>query len=294
MRYFFTILFLIVIVNPILLFGQDTGKFRLPDTPISIAPQPDSISMKSVVYAKAQQVINEHKYLNHAGIPGIFAAQKRNPGGFGWLFLLLVGISLYFAILKTVFSKYFSNLIRVFFNTSLRQTQLTEQLIDVPQASLLFNVLFFLASGTYIYLLLNWLNVVEEGAASRYLLFAIAIPTLVYSVKFLVLKFFGWLTGLQKDAKLYSFNVFLINKVIGVVLLPLSFLIAFGGNSIAQVSIILSITAICILLLMRFYKSFGMMQGRLKVGSWHFFLYMICLEILPILLIIKSVIVFFK
>jgi hypothetical protein len=71
-------------------------------------------------------------------------------------------------------------------------------------------------------------------------------------------------------------------------LLPLAVVIAFAETSIAQIGLMISFILIGLWLLLRFYRSYSLLQHRLKVSSFHFFLYVIGIEILPILLIYKA------
>ena len=63
------------------------------------------------------------------------------------MFYLIAGIVLLLAFFKYFNSRYFTNLFRVFFNTSLRQSQLTDQLLQAKLPSLLFNLFFILSGG---------------------------------------------------------------------------------------------------------------------------------------------------
>ena len=49
------------------------------------------------------------------------------------------------------FHQVFHQSVRVFFNTSLRQSQLTDQLLQAKLPSLLFNLFFVLSAGVYAY-----------------------------------------------------------------------------------------------------------------------------------------------
>ena len=55
-----------------------------------------------------------------------------------------------FALLKMGFAKYFNDLFRVFFRTTLKQRQIKEQLMQTPLPSLIFNGFFVASAGLYV------------------------------------------------------------------------------------------------------------------------------------------------
>ena len=120
----------------------------------------------------------------------------------------------------------------------------------------------------------------------------IAIFIIVYVVKYLTLKFVGWVTGYQTEADTYTFVLFLINKIIGICLLPIIVILSFSESDIAHVAAVLSFLIVGILLLLRFFRSYGLLQHKLNVSRFHFLLYIIAMEILPLMLIYKAVSIF--
>ena len=65
------------------------------------------------------------------------------------LFYVIIGFTIIFGFLKLAFAKYFNDLFRVFFRTTLKQRQIKEQLIQTPLPSLLFNGFFVASAGLY-------------------------------------------------------------------------------------------------------------------------------------------------
>ena len=201
-------------------------------------------------------------------------------------FYMLALVFLFLGLLKTIYSRYFNNLLRVFFNTSLRQNQLKDQLLQAKLPSLLFNILFAMVGGLYLYFLLSKLGMVLDPSL-LFLSICIGAVTIVYTGKLLILQVAGWLTGFKQDADMYIFLVFLVNKVMSIMLLPIVVLIAFTENNIQQVAIVASIVLVLLMLMLRFLRSFGHFQQKLKMSGFHFLLYIIAIEVLPIFLIYK-------
>ena len=205
-------------------------------------------------------------------------------------FYLLIFIAALFGFFRFFYTKYFNNLFRVFFNASLRQNQLTDQLIQAKLPSLLFNLLFIVIGGIYIYLLLNYYSLMPNHNYWLVVSYCMISLGLIYLIKFITLKFTGWLTGYNQIINTYIFIIFLINKIIGVILIPFSILIAFAMPSLATASVIISLLLIGLMFLLRFFRSYGLLQNQLKVSRFHFFMYLIGIEILPVLLIYKGLV----
>jgi hypothetical protein len=208
-------------------------------------------------------------------------------------FYLILFLFLALGITRSLYSRYFNTLFRVFFNTSLRQNQLTDQLEQAKMPSLIFNVFFVTTAGLYSYFLLHYFYASHEKLDWYVLFVCIAAMAIAYLVKYLSLKFTGWVSNYTAEADTYIFIIFLLNKVIGIFLLPIITLMAFSTYQIASYAMLISFIFIAILFIIRFFRSYSLLQNRLKISGFHFFLYIIALEVLPIALIYKAVVLYF-
>jgi hypothetical protein len=236
-----------------------------------------------------QKLLAENKYLNSKADPVAIMQRVRTKSGDTALFYLLAGLLFLFGVIKTVYGRYFATLFRVFFNTSLRQSQLTDQLIQAKLPSLFFNLVFVIAGGIYAFLLMQKTTGEFHGSRWAFLLGCIAALVVVYALKFLVVKFIGWITGYNTEADTYIFIVFLINKIIGVCLLPITVILAFSDIILTNAVMIFSLVFIGIMFLFRYVRSFSLLQHKLKISRFHFLLYIFSLEILPLILIYRVV-----
>ena len=246
----------------------------------------------SVVPAKENlgDLLKENLLLNSRTTPVSLIASARVTHSKDIFFYFMAFIVLLLGILKVSYSRYFSNLFRVFFNSSLRQGQLTDQLLQAKLPSLLFNIFFILVAGWYTYFLLVHFAKIERYGNLEILSLCMAGVLVIYLVKFCTLKFTGWITGYKAEAETYIFIVFLINKIIAVCLVPLIIVMTFSRSDLAYAAMLLSLMLIGLMLLMRFFRSFGLLQNRIKVSRFHFFIYITGIEILPLLLIYKAVV----
>ncbi len=204
-----------------------------------------------------------------------------------YLFYYLIFLLLLFGLLRIAFAKYFNDLFRVFFRTSLKQKQIREQLLQTPLPSVLMNCFFVLSAGFYInFLLLHFHLSLTENFWLQYIYCAAALA-FIYIVKFLGLKITGWLFNVNEAAEAYTFIVFIICKMLGIMLLPFLVLLAFTSGNVYFNSLVLSWICIGLLLGYRFILSYSAARNEIKLNPLHFILYIIAFEIVPLLLIYK-------
>lgn len=240
-----------------------------------------------------ERALQQSKYINSVAAPIASIARERVQPFNDMLFYLMLTVVLFLAFLRFFFAKYFNNLFRVFFNTSLRQSQLTDQLLQAKQVSLFFNILFTVTGGLYFYFLIRHFNWIKDGNAIGNIGLCILSVALIYFVKYISLKFTGWLTGYHQAANTYLFIIFLINKILGILLIPFIVVIAFAAGFLKYPAVLVSLLLIGLMFLLRFLRSYGLLRKEIKVSRFHFFIYIAGIELMPLLLIYKTLMVLF-
>jgi len=285
-----------MVVLPASLHAQNTDTLIVStDTAAAKTDSLQSLPLKDTIPAvvSARPVFKlQNKLLNSDSSPVSLSVHIKKDNSKDFLFYVVAGILLVLASLKYFYSRYFTNLFRVFFNTSLRQSQLTDQLLQAKFPSLVFNVFFILSGGFYTYILLlhyKWIN-----GDNKWIMMAslIALLGLIYLIKFCTLKFTGWVTGLTDVTNTYVFIIFLINKIIGIFLVPFIVILSFSDIYVVKIAVIISLLSIVLLLLLRFFRSYGLLQNQLKISRFHFILYIAGIELLPLLLIYKGLMIY--
>jgi len=209
------------------------------------------------------------------------------------LFYSLLALLLFFAFIRLSFPKYINDLLRVAFRTTLKQRQIGEQLVQTPLPSLLLNFFFLITASMYIAFVLGHFELSDNFSFWLLCLYCFAALAIIYAIKFLSLKFFGWLFNITPTTDGYIFIVFMINKIIGIYLLPFLVMLAFTDNDLYQVAFVLSYTGVLGLLAYRFILSYGLSRSQIRVNPFHFFLYLCAFEIVPLLLIYKALMLWF-
>ena len=166
-------------INNISTIVTADSSFIIKDSNIAKVVMPVKISL--------EKLLLDNKYLNSKGAPVSLAVVHKKENHQDAVFYILTALVLFFGILKKIYDRYFSTLFRVFFNSSLRQNQLTDQLLQSKLPSLFFNIIFLFASGIYVYLLLKNLYSLNDAVDWKLLGICIAAFFIIYIVKLKIL-----------------------------------------------------------------------------------------------------------
>ncbi|MDP4284624.1 MAG: DUF4271 domain-containing protein [Bacteroidota bacterium] len=229
----------------------------------------------------------KNRLINIKDTPVFFIEEERVAKGKEFLFYTICIIILILGIFKTFYSGYFNNLFRVFFNTSLRQTQLADQLLQAKLPSFILNIFFAVSTGIYIWLLFAHFHPPRLISSKLLLPFCILSIAILYFIKYCFLKFTGWISASQKTTDNYIFIIFLTNKITGILLVPFIILIAFSMSQWINTIITITLLLIGLLFLSRYVKSYGIIEKKIPLNPLHFILYILGIEIIPLLILYK-------
>ncbi len=234
-----------------------------------------------------RDVLLAHPYYNFLGHPISAPEQIHQAKSYDSIFYLLVGILFYFALVRVFFRKYLANLFNLFFQVSMRQQQLREQVLQSPLPSLLLNILFVITGALYACFLTRYYKVAETVDFWMLLVNCAGLLSVIYLVKFLFLKIIGWIFNIQRAADAYIFVIFLANKILAIFLLPVLVILSFSGYLVRDITITVSLAMVFIFFAYRFFAAYGLIRKEIKLNGFHFFLYLCAFEITPLLLIYK-------
>ncbi|MEY4051004.1 MAG: hypothetical protein RL262_1838 [Bacteroidota bacterium] len=200
-----------------------------------------------------------------------------------WLFYLIVGIILIYGFVNNMYPQYFQKLFSQFSQSSMRMMQNREQLLNNSVASLLLNLCFILSFSLMASLLIYNRHLLPISFWLVYLYICLFFASL-YLGKYICLEIAGAIFSTKELVKTYVFVVFMINKVLGILLLPFILILAFAKPIYFPAAI---------LFLYRYLFSLTSVRNKLHISSFHFFLYLCAFEILPIMILYKLVVQYF-
>jgi hypothetical protein len=239
-----------------------------------------------------QEVLKRHPNFNFYGQAEQQVISVRNSESNDGIFYFIVSLVLYIALMRLFFYKYMSTLFTLFFRATLRQQQLREQLLQAPLPALLMNIFFVISVATYCTFLSIYLKLPFTGNFWTTFLYAVLLVASIYLVKFIFLNMVGWIFGIMNVTDTYIFIVFLINKMIGIFLVPIIALLAFPTEGLLPVVLTISYILVIGMLFYRFMISYRPVKSEIKLNRFHFFLYLCAFEIAPLLLIYKVLLTF--
>lgn len=241
-----------------------------------------------------RSVLKSNPWFNFTGKAFVREMQRHNPDSKDILFYLLLGVLFYFALVRIFFEKYFDNLLTLFFRVSIRQQQIREQVLQTPLPSLLLNILFIISGGLYACWLVRYYHLAADINFWILLVNCMGALGVIYLGKFLLLKFCGWVFNISRATDIYIFVVFLVNKMMGIFLLPFLVILFFSGPTVGSVFVTISLSMILAFFIYRVIASYRPVRNEIKLTPFHFFLYLCAFEIAPLLLIYKVLLTYLE
>jgi len=270
--------------------GPKKIKDTLIASPTSAIQEPDSIPPDQGLIESMRTFMNglmDHPYFSFFGKADKLTVKEKTVVNRDLMFYALIGLLFYFALIRVLFWKYLSNLTYLFFRVTMRQQQIRDQLLQTPLPSMLLNVLFIISGGLYLAFLSEYYKFGSVGSIWLLWLYCSIFLSVVYISKFFLLKFAGWIFGVSAASDTYIFIVFLVNKMVGIFLLPVLVVLAFPHPDFQSLAITLSFIMLVVLFFYRFFISYRPVRSEIKINRFHFFIYLCAFEVAPLLLIYK-------
>ena len=239
----------------------------------------DSLKKDSVIKA-AKKIVPKKPVVQ------LMQGVERNAPDMDILFYILVFLVFFLGLVKTAFPKYVNSIFTLSFQATFRQKQTREQMSQNFFPAFMLNILFVLCGGLFITQFATF-NHWSKLPFWQLFIYSTAILLIIYVIKYLVIIFTGWIFNAKDAATEYRFVVFLINKVLGIVVIPLLFLIAYSSAGVQNVSVTIVLCLAVFSLAVRYIVSLARIRKNLSVTAFHFFIYLCAVEIMPLLVIYK-------
>lgn len=263
---------------------------------ITDSTQKDSVSAKKKQALLWEQDTAFNKFFVNKKFPknkqSIFAINAvRQPSHEDGQFYMLIGLLLFTGIVRALFPKYFNTLLQSFFQSSQRQRYVKEHMAQDIYPSFLLNLGFIFSGGLLLAVFVRNDDFFQYTFFPLIWLYACAALAVVYIAKSFFITLFGWAFDAQEATGNYRFIVFLVNKVAGLCFIPLLLILLYSTGDGYQTAATLSLVIIAALLLYRYIVSLGLVGKKLKIHPLHFFLYLCAVEILPLLITYKVLLI---
>ncbi|MCX6288305.1 MAG: DUF4271 domain-containing protein [Bacteroidetes bacterium] len=208
------------------------------------------------------------------------------------LFYSILILVFLFGFVNNVFPQYFSKLFKQFSQSSLRMIQYREQLLQNSLGSLIINFCFILSFSLMSTLLIFNRHLLALSFWEGFFYISLFF-TFLYIGKYISLQIAGYVFNSKELVNTYIFVVFMINKVLGVLLVPFILVLAFSKPIFHPYAIGGAALITVLLILYRYLFSLTSVRNKLHISSFHFFLYLCAFEILPLTLLYKFIVQYF-
>jgi len=260
--------------------SEEVPIFRFSDT--------DTIYGESIfdriLIPESGQLFNGHTLqpVNSAPV----SVTKRNAD---WFTLALVVVVIGFTWIKAFYFKIFRQLVSAFFSNSIANQIVRDENILVQRASIIMSFIFYLTASLFIYqisIFFKWDYPFLAEGILRFLVICL-IVAFTYSFKMVLLKGLGEIFNIDKPVATYIFNIFLINNMLGLMLLPVVITTAYVVTDSTWYAMYTGVAIVIISFIYRMVRAFIIWIPLKGVSFFYLMLYFCTLEIAPLIIIVK-------
>ncbi|MES2565453.1 MAG: DUF4271 domain-containing protein [Bacteroidota bacterium] len=237
--------------------------------------------------------VKESVFVNHSLKP-VHTTPIFNPSNPSyWQAILLFVIFSAYALIKVSEPK---KIIRIFLSVfSLQEAKqlFREEFKLTKRLSIFLGAAFILVIAFFIHNINHYFGLIfHEYTPLKQYLFFVAIVCFSYLIKFLVNNVLSFITSNAELGKEYLFNVVVFAQTIGIILFP--FILALQFTTYPSEWFLYPALVICLgFYILRLIRGFIISAAEQNIGILYIFLYLCALEILPLLIVIKFLLINF-
>ena len=205
-----------------------------------------------------------------------------------WVIVVIIGLLLYTAILNRIMSKDFSSVWQSFYSKRmLSQVSKEDNIINSWTFIGLF-LLFGLTFGLFLYLLAFHYHVYYSISGVRLFVSLSLIILILFAVKFVIVKFLGFVFNINKLVSEYLSVLYLTYFNITFVFLPVAVCFSLLANQLIPYILAIALILIVIIFIWQYLRSSVNIISSIVFHKFYLFVYLCALEICPILILIKA------
>jgi hypothetical protein len=240
----------------------------------------------------AYQLYNQKTTLSNAGDVLYKIEQKFALPDKDVLFYAVIALIFLYSFLIQIAPQYIGKLFSQFSQSSLRMMQNREQLLQNSLASFIMNIGFVMSFSLMATLIIFNAHLLPINFWEGFMYMCLFFLGLYFG-KFICLTIAGYIFNTVELVQTYIFVVFMINKVLGILLIPFIGILAFARPVLHPFAIWGAGFLMALLILYRYLFSLTSVRNKLHVSSFHFFLYLCAFEIIPLLILYKLIVQYF-
>jgi Domain of unknown function (DUF4271) len=206
-----------------------------------------------------------------------------------WFTISLIVLVALFTWFRFFYYRIFRQLYTSFYNITTTNQIVRDESVLLQRASLILSVISYMLMGLFLYQLSifwAWDMGVLQGGLIRFVSLSLSVAT-AYSFKMISLRFLSSVFEIEKPVALYIFNIFLMIMMVGLLLLPINILLAYGPIEYRSWIVLVGLSIIALLFVYRIIRAIGIWIGISGFSLFYLFLYLCTFEIAPLLIIWK-------
>lgn len=209
---------------------------------------------------------------------------------YDWIALLLLMSLGLFASVKTIWGKYLTSLFHsaVNYSTALRMYQ--EKNNSLMQGAFLLDLLFYLIFSVFLFQVFTFFGIEVAYQHFSMYLYCLALLAAYFLVKKLFYKIIGMILMKKEETGEYLYNMDNFKRVAGLVIIPLVAVIAFYPYRQENIPVIAGVSIVGLIYFLLILRGFKIIL-RKQFSIFYLFLYFCTLELLPLVLLYKILVV---
>lgn len=210
-----------------------------------------------------------------------------------WIFGIMLLSSFIIILIRIYYDKYLNIVFKSIHNYQFSFKLFKDQSALYTQLSYILNLNSAIVTGLYFYQLLKYFKTETFLGFSGFSLLLV-IPVIligIYILQYIVFSFIGNLTLRRNAGKEYMHHAFMLNKIMGLVFIPITLCIAYLPDYMRVYFVYLGSVVIVLFYFKRIQRGITILN-RNHVLKFYWILYFCTLEILPVLMMVKLIISF--
>jgi len=240
----------------------------------------------------AYQLYNQKNTVSNAGDVLFKIEQKFSLPDKDVLFYSIIVLIFLYGFIVQIAPQYIAKLFSQFSQSSLRMMQNREQLLQNSLASFIMNIGFVISFSLMATLIIFNEHLLPISFWEGFLYMCLFFIGL-YIGKYICLTIAAYVFNTIELVQTYIFVVFMINKVLGILLIPFILILAFAKPYLHPFVVWGAGSLVVLLILYRYLFSLTSVRNKLHISSFHFFLYLCAFEVIPLLILYKLIVQYF-
>jgi len=202
-----------------------------------------------------------------------------------WFFFMLFALIGVFAWIRSYYGSLILQTVQATTNYQVALRMFKDNSVVQKQLDNILYLFYFLNMAFLLYLLEMWTHQLPYGLHGLTLyLFNLVMLAGIFLARIVLLNVTGFLFNRTAIFREYLYNVFIFNKLLGIIILPLLPLMVYTNGVIQQVFYWTAVVVVFLTVLLRVARGV-VFSLRKDISKFYMFLYLCALEIVPLMLL---------